>query len=636
MLEPYARFLKLLALVGSATAILMSLDYFEREQQNRFEYPILILLSTAGMLMLISAADLIALYLGLELMSLSLYVVAAINRDSVRSTEAGLKYFVLGALSSGMLLYGASLVYGFTGTVSFGGIAKASANGGIGLIFGLVFLFAGFCFKVSAVPFHMWTPDVYEGAPTPITAFFAAAPKVAGIAMFMRVAIDAFPDIVPQWQQIVVFVSIASMVLGAFAAIGQRNIKRLMAYSSIGHMGFALVGLAAGTPEGIQGVLVYMAIYVAMTLGTFACILSMRRDGQMVENISDLAGLARTNPAMAFFLAMLLFSLAGIPPLAGFFAKFYVFLAAIKAGLFALAVIGVLASVVGAYYYLADHQDHVFRRAGQAVRADALSAQGGAGGFGAVQSPVLRLSRPLGRGRERSREIIVLRKMQLDPRASAAGVRLIAHEVLISTNAEALALAGRGERGPLWVTAGRQTGGRGRRGRTWVSERGNLFASLLLTDAAPPEHWPELAFVAALAIHDAVAEVAPALRQQLFIKWPNDLLLAGKKFSGILIEGEAGERGAVVVGIGVNCVSHPADTDYPATDLAAAGAEVTAESLFTMLSAKMLGRLAQWNAGEHFSTIRADWLARAAGRGELLRAAPRRRPGTGRALRGCR
>ena len=209
--------------------------------------------------------------------------------------------------------------------------------------------------------------------------------------------------------------------------------------------------------------------------------------------------------------------------------------------------------------------------------------------------------------------------MQLDPRASAAGVRLIAHEVLISTNAEALALAGRGERGPLWVTAGRQTGGRGRRGRTWVSERGNLFASLLLTDAAPPEHWPELAFVAALAIHDAVAEVARGLRQQLFIKWPNDLLLAGNKFSGILIEGEAGERGAVVVGIGVNCVSHPAETDYPATDLAAAGAEVTAESLFTMLSVKMLGRLAQWNAGEHFSTIRADWLARAAGRGELLR-----------------
>src|SRR3979490_1490819 len=304
------------------------------------------------MMVLISAGDLIMLYLGLELMSLALYVVAASNRDNAKSTEAGLKYFVLGALSSGMLLYGASLVYGFTGTVSFAGIAKAATHPGIGLIFGLWFLFAGFCFKVSAVPFHMWTPDVYEGAPTPITAFFAAAPKVAGIAIFVRTTIVAFPEITSQWRQIVVFVAIASMALGAFAAIGQRNIKRLMAYSSIGHMGFALVGLAAGTQEGVQGVLVYMAIYVAMTLGTFACILAMRRDGRLVEGIGDLSGLARTNPAMALFLAMLLFSLAGIPPLAGFFAKFYVFLAAIKAGLFALAVIGVLASVVGCYYYL--------------------------------------------------------------------------------------------------------------------------------------------------------------------------------------------------------------------------------------------------------------------------------------------
>jgi NADH-quinone oxidoreductase subunit N len=357
VVDGFARFLKLLALTGSATAILMSSHYLAAEKRQRFEFSILILLSATGMLMLISAADLIALYLGLELMSLALYVVAAINRDSVRSTEAGLKYFVLGALSSGMLLYGASLVYGFTGTVTFAGIAKAASQAGeghtnLGLIFGLVFLFAGFCFKVSAVPFHMWTPDVYEGAPTPVTAFFAAAPKVAGIAMFVRTTIVAFPGVLTQWQQIVVFVAIASMALGAFAAIGQRNIKRLMAYSSIGHMGFALVGLAAGTQEGVQGVLIYMAIYVAMTLGTFACILSMRRDGQMVENISDLAGLARTKPAMAFLFAMLLFSLAGIPPLAGFFAKFYVFLAAIKAGLFTLAVIGVVTSVVGAYYYL--------------------------------------------------------------------------------------------------------------------------------------------------------------------------------------------------------------------------------------------------------------------------------------------
>jgi NADH-quinone oxidoreductase subunit N len=353
IVDGFARFLKILALLGSAAAILLSIDYAKREQQQRFEYSVLILLSTLGMLMLISAADLIALYLGLELMSLPLYVVAASHRDSLRSTEAGLKYFVLGALSSGMLLYGASLTYGFTGTVSFAGIAQAAAHGGVGLIFGIVFLFAGFCFKVSAVPFHMWTPDVYEGAPTPVTAFFAAAPKVAGIAMFVRVAVMAFPGITSQWQQIVVFVSIASMLLGAFAAIGQRNIKRLMAYSSIGHMGFALIGLAAGTSEGVQGVLVYMAIYITMTLGAFAVILSMRRSTGMVESIDQLAGLARTNPTMAFFLAMLLFSMAGVPPLAGFFAKFYVFLAAIKAGLYILAVIGVLASVVGAYYYLA-------------------------------------------------------------------------------------------------------------------------------------------------------------------------------------------------------------------------------------------------------------------------------------------
>jgi NADH-quinone oxidoreductase subunit N len=352
VVDSFSKFLKLLVLVGSIGAILLSVDFRRDLQRRKFEYPILILLSTTGMLMLISAADLIALYLGFELMSLSLYVLAAIDRDNARSTEAGLKYFVLGALSSGMLLYGASLIYGFTGTVSFAGIAQAAGDGGLGLTFGLVFLFAGLCFKVSAVPFHMWTPDVYQGAPTPVTAFFAAAPKVAAIAIFMRVSISAFPAITSQWQQIIVFVSIASMALGSFAAIGQRNIKRLMAYSSIGHMGFALVGLAAGTSEGIQGVLVYMAIYVAMTLGTFACIIAMRRKGKPVEDITDLAGLARTRPMMAFFFAMLMFSMAGVPPLAGFFAKFYVFLAAIQAGLFTLAVLGVISSVVGAYYYL--------------------------------------------------------------------------------------------------------------------------------------------------------------------------------------------------------------------------------------------------------------------------------------------
>ena len=354
VVDDFARFFKVLALTGSAGALLLSIDYLRVERQAKFEYGTLFLLSTLGMLMLISAADLIALYLGLELMSLSLYVVAAYERDNARSTEAGLKYFVLGALSSGMLLYGASLIYGFTGTVNFAGIAKATSQGAsIGLIFGLVFLFVGFCFKISAVPFHMWTPDVYEGAPTPVTAFFAAAPKVAGVAIFVRASMVAFHGIAHEWQQIIVFVSIASMALGAFAAIGQRNIKRLMAYSSIGHMGYALVGLDAGSAQGVQGVLIYMSVYVTMTLGTFAVILSMRRDGKLVENIGDLAGLSRTHPTMAFFLAMLLFSLAGIPPLAGFFAKFYVFLAAISAGLYVLAVIGVLTSVIGAYYYLA-------------------------------------------------------------------------------------------------------------------------------------------------------------------------------------------------------------------------------------------------------------------------------------------
>jgi NADH-quinone oxidoreductase subunit N len=354
VVDDFARFLKVVALLSSAVAIAMSTDYFAAVSHEPFEYPVLIILSTLGMLMLVSANDLIALYLGLELMSLALYVLAAFHRVSARSSEAGLKYFVLGALSSGMYLYGASLVYGFTGTVSFDGIAHATLQtSGIGLIFGLVFIFAGFCFKISAVPFHMWTPDVYEGAPTPVTAFFSAAPKVAGIGMVMRGAIDAFPNIVDQWQQILVFVAIASMALGSFAAIGQRNFKRLMAYSAIAHMGFALVGLAAGTEEGVRGVLVYITIYVTMTLGAFAAITAMRRDGRIVEDVADLAGLARTSPSTAFWLAMLMFSLAGIPPLAGFFAKFYVFLAAIKAGLYMLAVIGVLTSVVGAYYYLA-------------------------------------------------------------------------------------------------------------------------------------------------------------------------------------------------------------------------------------------------------------------------------------------
>ena len=353
-LDAFARFMKVLAFIGAFAALALSFDYMRRENFARFEYAILVVLSTLGMALMISASDLIALYLGLELQSLALYVIAAIHRDDRRSTEAGLKYFVLGALSSGMLLYGASLIYGATGAVGFADIAASLGDGhaSIALIFGIVFLLSGFAFKVSAVPFHMWTPDVYEGAPTPITAFFASATKVAGVAMFVRAVSEAFPTVTVEWRQVVVFVAIASMALGSFAAIGQRNIKRLMAYSSIGHMGYVLVGLAAGTPEGVTGVAIYVAIYVAMTLGAFACILSMRVGDRYVEEIDDLAGLSRTNPAMAFVLAMIMFSLAGIPPLAGFFAKFYVFYAAVNAGLAPLAVIGLVLSVIGAFYYL--------------------------------------------------------------------------------------------------------------------------------------------------------------------------------------------------------------------------------------------------------------------------------------------
>ena len=392
IVDDFARFLKILALIGSAATLVLSAEYLADPSRRIFEYSILVLLSTLGMMVLISAGDLIMLYLGLELMSLALYVVAASNRDNAKSTEAGLKYFVLGALSSGMLLYGASLIYGFTGTVSFAGIAAAVKTGSIGIVFGIVFLLAGLCFKVSAVPFHMWTPDVYEGAPTPVTAFFASAPKVAALAVFTRVALTAFPGILTQWQQIVVFVSIASMALGSFAAIGQKNIKRLMAYSSIGHMGFALVGLAAGTAEGAQGVLVYISIYVAMTLGSFAVILTMKRNGQHFENISDFAGLSRTNPLLAFFFAMLLFSLAGIPPLAGFFAKWYVFVAAIKAGL-VHAGRHRRADQRGRGLLLSHHhQGDVFRGAARQARSDAHGTAHGAGGRGPVQHLLLRLS----------------------------------------------------------------------------------------------------------------------------------------------------------------------------------------------------------------------------------------------------
>ncbi len=355
VVESFAVFAKALVLIGSGIALVISQDYLERHGAARFEYGVLIVFATLGMMMMVSANDLISLYMGLEIQSLSLYVVAAIKRDSHRSSEAGLKYFVLGALSSGMLLYGCSMIYGFSGSTNFQAIAvHVSATGGasVGLIVGIAFLTAGLAFKVSAVPFHMWTPDVYEGAPTPITAFFAVAPKIAAIVLFIRAMVVPFAEATADWQQIVVFISLLSMVLGAFAAIWQTNIKRLMAYSSIGHIGFALMGLAAGTADGVRATLVYMAIYLFMNVGTFDCILCMRRRDGMVEGINDLAGLDRNDRPMALALMIFMFSMAGVPPAAGFFGKFYVFMAAVQAELYLLAIVGVLSSVVAAVYYL--------------------------------------------------------------------------------------------------------------------------------------------------------------------------------------------------------------------------------------------------------------------------------------------
>src|SRR3954469_6090670 len=352
--DGFSRFAKLLILVGAAFSILLADEFFSDIKLSRFELPVLMVISSLGMLLMVSSASFLSLYMGLELQSLALYVLAAFNRDNLRSSEAGLKYFVLGALSSGMMLYGISLIYGFTGGVQFATIATALHGGahGLGVIFGIVFLIAGLAFKVSAVPFHMWTPDVYEGAPTPVTAYFATAAKVASLCLFLRAIQTPFPDQLHQWRQIIIFISVLSMALGAIAAIGQKNIKRLMAYSSIGHMGYALLGLAAGTALGARGVLIYLAIYVFTNLGVFAAIQAMRRKGHAVETISDLAGLARNDIRLALVFATLFLSLAGLPPLAGFFAKFYVFLAAMQAGLVVPAVLGVLASAIGLVYYL--------------------------------------------------------------------------------------------------------------------------------------------------------------------------------------------------------------------------------------------------------------------------------------------
>ncbi len=353
--DAFSAFMKLLALGAAALGLLLALDWNEKQRLSRFEFPVLVLFATLGMMVMISANDLMSLYLGLELLSLPLYVLASFDRDNPRAAEAGLKYFVLGALASGLLLYGASLVYGFAGTTNFDRLADALSSPqdvSAGVVVGIVFIIAAMAFKIAAVPFHMWTPDVYEGAPTPVTAFFASAPKVAAVALLVRLLAGPFVEVSGQWQQVIVLAALGSMILGAFAAIGQSNIKRLMAYSSIGHIGFVLMGLAVGGESGLRGVLVYLAIYIAMNIGAFAVLIAMRREGRAVEGVADLAGLGRSDPGMALAMAIFMFSMAGIPPMAGFFAKLYVLLPAIQGGFWLLAVVAVLSSVISAYYYL--------------------------------------------------------------------------------------------------------------------------------------------------------------------------------------------------------------------------------------------------------------------------------------------
>jgi len=353
--EPFAVFMKVLVLFGGALSVLMAMQYAERQKIARFEYPVLVLFSVLGMMMMLSANDLISLYMGLELQSLPLYVLAALNRDSLKSSEAGVKYFVLGALSSGLLLYGCSMVYGFAGTTSFVGIADTLTLmdvPSIGLVIGLVFMLSGLAFKVSAVPFHMWTPDVYEGAPASVVSFFAMVPKIAAMGLLVRLTMSAFGGMADQWQQVIWVIAAGSMIVGAFAALRQTNIRRLMAYSSIGHMGYALIGLVAASAEGVRGLMLYMVIYMITTGGVFAVVLMMSRRGQQAEEIEDLAGLAKYNPVMAACMGLLMFSMAGIPPVAGFFGKLFIFQAAIAQGFYCLAIIGVLSSVVAAYYYL--------------------------------------------------------------------------------------------------------------------------------------------------------------------------------------------------------------------------------------------------------------------------------------------
>ena len=352
IIDRFSIFMKILTLTFCSFILLISKDYIKVNNIDKIEYPIIVLASTLGMILMISSYDLIVFYLGLELQSLCLYILASFKRDEEKSTEAGLKYFILSALASGLLLYGCSLIYGFTSSTNFEVISKNLNEANAGAVFGIVFIIVGLAFKVSAVPFHMWTPDVYEGTPTAVTSFFALIPKIAAISVFIRFMYVPFVNVIDQWQTIIVFLSVGSMILGAVAAIGQHNIKRLMAYSSIGHMGYALAGLATGTNAGIQSTIIYLTIYLVMNLGAFGCIFMMKRENVFCENINDLSGLSKNRPALALGFLIILFSLAGIPPLAGFFAKFYVFMAVIESGMYALAIIGLVTTVVSAFYYL--------------------------------------------------------------------------------------------------------------------------------------------------------------------------------------------------------------------------------------------------------------------------------------------
>ena len=352
VVDKFSLYSKTLILISTFFVLLISKRYIVDIKNNKFEYPIIVLLSLLGMFVMVSSNDLILFYLGLELQSLALYILASIDRDNIKSSEAGIKYFVLGALSSGLLLYGCSLMYGFTGSTNFEEIASNSGDFNVATIFGMVFILVGLAFKVSAVPFHMWTPDVYQGSPTSVTSFFSVVPKVAGIAIFIKFMYLPFREVLNEWQYILVFMSIASMILGAVAAMGQTNIKRLMAYSSIGHIGYAIAGIATGTESGFKSTLVYISIYVVMNIGAFACILLMKREGKYLEEIDELSGLSKNHPLISFALLIILFSLAGIPPLAGFFAKFYIFMAVIESGMYTLAIVGLVATVVSAFYYI--------------------------------------------------------------------------------------------------------------------------------------------------------------------------------------------------------------------------------------------------------------------------------------------